>query len=76
MTITPLDIQQQQFKTRFRGFDIREVDTFLEQMADAFEALQSENKKLREEINRLKLESQGKKPLSVQCSILRRFWNR
>lgn len=61
MTITPLDIQQQQFKTRFRGFDIREVDTFLEQMADAFELLQSENKKLREEINRLKLESQGYK---------------
>jgi len=61
MTITPLDIQQQQFKTRFRGFDIREVDTFLEQMADAFESLQSENKKLREEINRLKLESQGYK---------------
>ena len=61
MTITPLDIQQQQFKTRFRGFDIREVDTFLEQMADAFESLQSENKKLREEINRLKLEGRGYK---------------
>jgi cell division initiation protein len=61
MTITPLDIQQQQFKTRFRGFDVREVDTFLEQMADVFESLQSENKKLREEINRLKLESRGYK---------------
>jgi cell division initiation protein len=61
MTITPLDIQQQQFKTRFRGFDVREVDTFLEQMADVFESLQSEIKKLREEINRLKLESRGYK---------------
>ena len=61
MTITPLDIQQQQFKTRFRGFDVREVDTFLEQMADVFDSLQSENKKLREEINRLKLESRGYK---------------
>jgi cell division initiation protein len=61
MTITPLDIQQQQFKTRFRGFDIREVDTFLEHMADAFESLQSENKKLHEKINRLKLESKGYK---------------
>ena len=61
MNITPLDIQQQQFKTRFRGFDVREVDTFLEQMADVFESLQSENKKLREEINRLKLESRGYK---------------
>ena len=61
MTITSLDIQQKQFKTRLRGFDVREVDAFLEQMADAFELLQRENKNLREEINRLKIESQGYK---------------
>jgi YggT family protein len=36
MKLTPLDIQQQQFKVRFRGFDVREVDRFLEQTADAF----------------------------------------
>jgi len=59
MKITPLDIQQQQFKKRFRGFDVREVDTFLEQMADVFEALQSENKRFRKEIKRLQLEGQG-----------------
>ncbi|MBW1746888.1 MAG: DivIVA domain-containing protein [Deltaproteobacteria bacterium] len=59
MNITPLDIQQQQFKTKFRGFDVREVDTFLEQMADVFESLQSENKRLRKEIKRLQLEGQG-----------------
>ena len=61
MKITPLDIQQQQFKTKFRGFDIREVDAFLEQMADAFESLQKESASLREEIKKLKLESQGYK---------------
>ena len=59
MNITPLDIQQQQFKTKFRGFDVREVDTFLEQMADVFESLQSENRRLRKEIKRLQLEGQG-----------------
>ena len=59
MKITPLDIQQQQFKTRFRGFDVLEVDTFLEQMADVFESLQSENKRFRKEIKRLQLEGQG-----------------
>jgi len=59
MKFTPLDIQQQQFKLRFRGFDVREVDTFLEQMADAFEALQSESNNLQEEIRRLNLENQG-----------------
>jgi len=61
MAMTSLDIQQQQFKTRFRGFDVREVDTFLEQMADAFESLKRENKNLREEIIRLEIESQGYK---------------
>lgn len=61
MKITPLDIQQQQFKTRFRGFDIREVDAFLEQMAEAFEALQKKNQDLSEELRRLELEIQGYK---------------
>ncbi|MDH4204861.1 MAG: DivIVA domain-containing protein [Desulfobacteraceae bacterium] len=59
MKMTPLDIQQQQFKIRFRGFDVREVDTFLEHMADAFESLQSENNRLHQEIKRLQLEAQG-----------------
>jgi cell division initiation protein len=61
MTLTPLDIQQQQFRVRFRGFDIREVDRFLEQVSDVFTALQADNKALREEIRRLKLETQGYK---------------
>ena len=58
MKMTPLDIQQQQFKIRFRGFDVREVDAFLEQMADAFESLQSENNRLHQEIKRLQLDAQ------------------
>ena len=61
MKITPLDIQQQQFKTRFRGFDVREVDAFLEQMSGVFERVLAENESLREDIRRLKLESQGYK---------------
>ena len=59
MKMTPLDIQQQQFKIKFRGFDVREVDAFLEQMADAFESLQSENIRLHQEIKRLQLEAKG-----------------
>ncbi len=61
MKMTPLDIQQQQFKTRFRGFDVREVDTFLEQTAGAFEALQRDYEESQEEIRRLELEIQGYK---------------
>jgi cell division initiation protein len=59
MKVTPLDIQQQQFKTRFRGFDIREVDAFLEQMAETVENLQKENQNLGDEVRRLELEIQG-----------------
>lgn len=61
MKLTPLDIQQQQFSMRFRGFDVREVDLFLEQMASTFEQLQRDNEVLKEEILRLRRESQGLK---------------
>ena len=59
MKCTPLDIQQQQFKIKFRGFDVREVDAFLEQLADDFESLLSNNMSLQDEISRLKLETEG-----------------
>ena len=59
MKLTPLDIQQQQFTMRFRGFDVREVDLFLEQMANTFEQLQRDNETLKEEVLRLRRESHG-----------------
>ena len=61
MKITPLDIQQQQFKTRFRGFDVQEVDLFLEQISEAFESLLKKNEKQQEEVHRLQLERKGYK---------------
>lgn len=59
--LAPLDIQEKKFTVRFRGFDVREVDGFLDEMAGAFESLTLENNKLREKIDRLTLESQGYK---------------
>ncbi len=59
MIITPLDIQQQKFKTRIRGFDVREVDAFLEQVASVVESLQRNHKNMQEEVRRLELEIQG-----------------
>ena len=59
--VTPNDIQQQQFKIKFRGFDIREVDIYLEKLSEAFESLNIENSKLRDKIDRLNLESEGYK---------------
>ena len=46
MKITPLDIQQQNFKIRFRGFDPQDVYLFIEKIADGFESLLRENEKL------------------------------
>ncbi len=52
MKLTPLDIQQQQFSVRFRGFDTNEVDAFLETIASELEDLLKTNKELREELER------------------------
>ena len=47
MILTAQDIQSQQFHVRFRGFDVEEVDDFLEKIAAAFLAVSEENQKLK-----------------------------
>ncbi len=54
MKITPLEIQQQKFSMKFRGFDIKEVDSFLEIISETLEYHVKENKTLQETISRLK----------------------
>jgi cell division initiation protein len=49
MKITPLDIQQMGFKTKWKGYDREEVDTFLETLAEDYEALIKENLNLKEQ---------------------------
>jgi len=53
MRITPLDIQQKQFRVKFRGFDEEEVDSFLELVREEMEELLRETANLREEVKRL-----------------------
>jgi cell division initiation protein len=50
MKITPLDIQQMVFKSRFRGYDKEEVNRFLEELAQTVEELNRDNAILREKI--------------------------
>ena len=53
MKITPLDIQQQQFKTKiFGGLDAEDVDAFLQTVAQEMEDLSRENSELKEQIRR------------------------
>lgn len=58
MTLTPLDIEQQQFRIKFRGFDVREVDAFLEEMAIVFSDLIQEQNRLKKELEFRKRENQ------------------
>ena len=50
MSLTPEDIQSKQFHVRFRGFDVEEVDGFLEQVAENFLMLLEENRTLKAKI--------------------------
>lgn len=50
MKITPLDIQQMQFRTSLRGYQKREVDHFLEDVAQTVEGLTRETQALREKL--------------------------
>jgi cell division initiation protein len=52
MRITPLDIQQKQFRMKFRGFDVEEVYAFLEIVREEMEDLLRENANLKENIQR------------------------
>jgi len=51
--ITPLDIQQQQFKGKiFGGLDPEDVDAFLQTVSQEMENLSRENSELKEQIRR------------------------
>ncbi len=45
--LTPLDIQQKEFRVGTRGYRMREVDEFLDQLTDAMSAVLAENERLR-----------------------------
>ena len=53
MRITALDLQQQQFNKRFRGYDRREVEGFLELVAVELETQFKENQALIEKLRQM-----------------------
>ncbi len=56
MTITARDIQLKQFKVKFRGFDVQEVDFFLDQLAEGFTNLEIDNRRMAESLKNAKIE--------------------
>lgn len=53
MKTSPQDVRQQQFKLKFRGFNIEEVDNYLELIAVELEELNKENDSLKSEIKKM-----------------------
>lgn len=56
MSLTAEDIQTQQFHVRFRGFDVDEVDNFLERAAEHFALIKDEKRQLEEQVEKLEME--------------------
>jgi cell division initiation protein len=53
MNVSPLDLRQQRFHSRFRGLDKVEVTAFLSAVADDYEQALRETDQLRQEVARL-----------------------
>jgi cell division initiation protein len=53
MNVSPLDLRQQKFHARLRGYDRVEVTSFLAAVADDYEAALRETDKLRQELMRM-----------------------
>lgn len=67
MRITPLDIQQKQFSSRLKGFDMEEVDSFLELIREEMEELLRENANIREDSKRY--EKQLKEYKNIETTL-------
>lgn len=49
--VTPVSIQQKEFRLAFRGYNERDVDVFLDEVTEEVARLYAENKRLREELD-------------------------
>jgi cell division initiation protein len=56
MKLTPIDVQQQQFRKAWSGFDRGEVHSFLDMVAAQMSELSRENNELRQEMKRARAE--------------------
>jgi len=73
MNITPLDIQQQQFKGKMLGgLDPNDVDSFLQMVASEMESLIRENSDLKEQARKfsLQLEELSQREVALRDTML------
>lgn len=72
MRLTAMDIKNKEFKSALRGYNGEEVDDFLEQVTEDYEAMYKENSTLKEKILTLneKLEHYVKIESTIQNTLL------
>jgi len=72
MTITPIDIQQKQFKSRPLGYEKGGVDRYLEEVADELERLSRQNQELKEELarNRATLDEMRSRETTLKKALM------
>ena len=70
--LTPIDIQNQDFAVKLRGYDADEVDDFLDLIGADYEKLYKENIELRDKVTSLKNELEHYKQMeqTLQQSIM------
>ena len=54
MKLTPMDINNKEFKKIIRGYNPEEVDEFLDKIVEDYEALYKENANLKEKVAAMK----------------------
>lgn len=72
MKITAMDITGKEFKKGFRGYDMDEVDEFLDKVAEQYEAIYKENSSLKEKLNSIEenLHHYNKMEETIQNTLL------
>lgn len=69
MKITPAAIRQQSFETAFRGYEKKEVTTFLDEISQVVEQLHQENLELKSKLQHV--EAEAKRLKDVEDSLFR-----
>ena len=72
VSINSVDIMQQKFAVKFRGYDVQDVDAFLEVVSKEMERLANDNARMQQEIilRRKELEQYKKKEESINAALV------
>jgi len=72
VTLKSVDILQQKFPLKFRGYDVQDVDSFLEVIAGELERLSNENSQVKDAVLVLKneVETYKKKEESINAALV------